>query len=133
MNIELREEIIQFFVAPSKRERLLGFLHSKKRRESLIDEFDSPGIFDLRKVTEIEGPIRNGEDLPNEYKRLGMGGRVYIMSANDEWDDQIFQMSYIVGECTAMCIDTIGYCWKTKTAFFEWHHSGSSYFLKGVL
>ena len=58
-----------------------------------------------------------------------MGGRVYVVSSNPEWDAKKYQMSFILNECLAACIDTLCYCWKTKTAFYEWHHSGASYFM----
>ena len=127
---EFELEFINRFVVKNKRERLIGFASKPKSRNKMFNEFRSPEIFDPRYVTEILGSDRNTDILANIYKKHGMSGRVYVMSENEEWDAQRFQMSYIVDECMAMCIDTIGYCWKSKTAFYEWHHSGASYFLK---
>lgn len=130
MDKKLEIEIIKRFVDPKKKNRLLDFVSKPEKRDRIFYDINSPTIFDQKYITEISGAVRNPVDLVKKYKELGMGGRVYIMSENDDWDGKKFQMSYIVGECLAMCLETIGYCWKTKTAFFEWHHSGASYFLK---
>ena len=128
MNKEIEHEIISLFVTKSKRKRLSGLLDSGKRGK-VIDSFNDPGIFDERYVTEFTGRDRSSDNLVEQYKKLGMGGRVYVMSENSEWDMQKFQMSYILDECLSACIDTLGYCWKTQTAFYEWHHSEYSYFM----
>ena len=125
---EIELEIISLFVMNSKRKRLVGFVESGKRNK-VIDAFNDPGIFDERYITEFRGGERTTENLVKQYKSLGMGDRVYVMSENTDWDEQKFQMSYILGECLAACFDTLGYCWKTHTAFYEWHHSETSYFL----
>lgn len=130
INPKLEAEFIERFVRKEQRNRILSFAAKLDDRSRLLNELNSPGIFDPRFITKIGGSARTQGILPELYKRNGMGGRVYVLSENDEWDGQKFQMSYIVDECLAMCIDTVGYCWKTKTAFFEWHHSGESYFLK---
>jgi len=126
---KLEAEIITRFVKRERRARLLEFTSKPDRRDQLLQEFNSPGIFDQRFISGVSGSQRSAENLPSLFKQRGMGGRVYVISEHHEWDTQKFQMSYIVGECLGMCFDTLGYCWKSKTAFFEWHHSGDTYFL----
>jgi len=128
MTKEIELKIISLFVVKSKQKRLAGFIEGGKR-EKVLDAFNDPGIFDQRYITEFSGGSRTSEKLVEQYKKLGMGGRVYVISENFEWDAEKFQMSYILDECLAACIDTLGYCWKTQTAFYEWHHSGVSYFM----
>ncbi len=130
MDKKIEIEIIKRFIDPKKKERLLSFVSNPEKRDKIFYEIISPAIFNQKYVSEIKGSDREPKRIVEKYKELGLGGRVYVISANDDWDGKKFQMSYIVGECLAMCIDTIGYCWKTKTAFYEWHHSGASYFLK---
>lgn len=127
---DLELEFIDRFVRKAKRDRLHAMASAPDKRDKMLREFSSPAIFDDRFVIEFDGNDRNRGLLPELYKQQGLGGRVYVMSENSEWDAQKFQMSYIVDECLAMCIDTIGYCWKTRMAFYEWHHSGTSYLLK---
>jgi hypothetical protein len=128
MSKKIELEIISLFVKKSKQNRLIGFLESGKRNK-VIDAMNDPGIFDERYITEFVGGERSIGSLVKQYNKLGMGCRVYVMSENTDWDGKKFQMSYILGECLAACIDTLGYCWKTHTAFYEWHHSETSYFL----
>jgi len=126
---KLEAEIITRFVKRERRARLLEFASKPDRRDQLLQEINSPGIFDQRFISGVSGSQRSADNLPSVFKKNGMGGRVYVMSEHHEWDAQKFQMSYIIGECLSMCFDTLGYCWKSKTAFFEWHHSGETYFL----
>ena len=135
MDAALETEIIHRFVRKEKRPRLLELLSvcdKPEKRSRYLDAFRSPALFDARCVTEIGGCERTALLLPDVYKKQGMGGRVYVVSDHDEWDGKKFQMKYIVGECVAQCIDTLGYDWKSKTAFYEWHHSGASWFLKSA-
>jgi hypothetical protein len=126
----LETDFIERFVRKERRQRLLEFAAKVDNRGRLLSKLNSPGIFDPRFVTAIGGSQRVSGVLAGVYKHHGMGGRVYVISENAEWDGQKFQMSYIVDQCLAGCVDTVGYCWKSKIAFFEWHHSGESYLLK---
>lgn len=132
MDASLETEIIRRFVKKEKRPRLLELLDKPEKRARYLDVFRSPALFDPRCVTEIGGRERTALLLPDVYKRLGMGGRVYVVSDHAEWDGRKLQMKYIVGECLAQCVDTLGYDWRSKTAFYEWHHSGASWFLKAT-
>jgi len=130
VDFKLESEFLNRFVVSTKRERLVGFASKLETRGRFLNELRSPSIFDPRYIIEINGSDRMPGTLPAIFKQYGMGGRVYVISENEEWDAQKFQMSYIVDQCLGMGFDTVGYCWKTKTAFYEWHHSESSYFLK---
>jgi len=124
----LDRKIVSQFVTPSKRQRLKGLLDSGSR-EKFINAFNSPAIFDDRKIHEFVGKQRDPHLLLAHYRALGMGGRVYVISEDSDWDGQKFQLSYILEECVGAGTDIVGYCYKTNTAFYEWHHSGTSYFL----
>ncbi len=110
----------------------MELLSTPDKRQRYLDAFRSPALFDPRFVEEIGGRERTAVLLPDLYKKRGMGGRVYVVSDHEEWDGKKFQMKYIVGESLAQCVDTLGYCWKSKTVFYEWHHSGASWFLKST-
>ena len=132
MNQKLELEIINQFIVPSKKKRLSEFI-LKGNRDKAILALNSPGIFDKRYVKVFKGNDRYTPTLMEHYKQLGIGGRVYVMSSHSDWDTKKFQTSYILDEALGQCIDIIGYCWKTKKAFYEWHHSGESYFLSHEL
>ena len=129
MNTDLELELIGRFVRKSKRERLKMFAGKAKTRDKMIRAFNSPGIFAPALVTEITGPNRTVDGLLNTYRNYGMGNVVYVISENSDWDGLEMATKDILDQSLAMCIDVIGYCSKSKTAFFEWHHSGASYFL----
>ena len=131
-NKEMELEIISLFIKREKKKRLSGFIEAGKR-EKMIDALRNPSVFDERFIREFTGAERSYDLLIEQYKKLGMGGRVYMISDNYEWDSQKFQMSYILDECLGAGFDTIGYCWKTQTAFFEWHEIDFSYFMSRKL
>jgi hypothetical protein len=128
--LDLEIQFIKLFIPKDKRQRLIDLASNIRHRSKFIAQFNSPAIFNKKQVTEFSGNNRTAKTLAELYKSMGMSGRVYIISENNEWDGKKFQMSYLIGECLGMCIDTIGFCDKSNTAFYEWHHSGTSYFLK---
>ena len=129
-NTALEIEVLQRFVKPSKRVRCVTFASDVRTRGKVLDELRNPGVFDPRCVTEIPAAERSAVSLVAAFRKLGMAGRVYVISSNSEWDQQKFQMSWFVGEFHASSFDTLAYCWKSKTGFYEQHHSGFTYFLR---
>jgi hypothetical protein len=126
----LEIEALSRFVVPLKRERCIGFVSQERTRSKLLVELRNPSIFDERYVIEMSPSDRTSEGLVAKFRELGMAGRVYVISSNSEWDGQKFQMSWFAGEFHARGFDTLAYCWKSKTAFYEQHHSGFTYFLR---
>ena len=127
---KLEAEALTRFITPAKRERCLGFAADPRTRSKLLDELRQPSVFDKRCVIEIPTGERTPERLVQKFRQLGMAGRVYVISSNPEWDCCKFQMSWFVAEFHAAGFDTLAFCWKSKTAFYEQHHSGFTYFLK---
>ena len=126
----LEQEVITRFVTRAKRERFLSFVSSKKRRDDFVTELRNPEVFDSRWVTEITGADRNAGRLVDVLSKSGVGGRVYVVSSNSEWDAHRFQMSWFAQECCGAGFDTLAYCWKSQVGFYEQHHSGFTYVLK---
>ena len=129
MNTDLELELISRFVCRNKRERLKMFAAKTKTRARLIREFSSPGIFEPKLMTEFTGADRTTGNLLEVYTKRGMGDTVYVISENCEWDGKEMSTKKILEQSLAMGTDVLGYCPKSKTAFYEWHHSGVSYFL----
>lgn len=128
MTLEI--EAIRLFVRREKHDRFVGFVSNERKRGEFLWALQDPAIFDPRCVTKVSGGERSVERLTQLYRSLGMGGRVYAISPRSEWDGQKFQMTYLLEQTLAQCDDVLAYCWQTRTAFYEWHHSGTSYFLR---
>lgn len=129
MNSDIELELINLFVRRKKRERLLTFAGKSKTRDKMIREFNSPGIFSPNLMTEFKGGERTVEQLLKRYRESGMSNSVYVISEKYEWDGLEMTTDDILEESLAMCTDVFAYCQKSKTAFYEWHHSGASFFL----
>lgn len=127
MDIELK--IINLFVIKPKRPRLIGLLQANKR-DQVIPYFNDPCIFDKRNISEFKGSERSLDNLVHQYSKMGMRDEIFLLSSNGEWDAKIYDLTSILDQCLMSSSDTIGYCSKSDTAFYEWHHSGVSYFLK---
>jgi hypothetical protein len=130
IDAKLEAEILGRFVAPAKRERCVGFVSDARTRSKVFTELRQPALFDARRVIEIPSRERTAGKLVARFRELGMMGRVYVMSSNAEWDGQKFQMSWFVATFLGAGFDTLAYCWKSKTGFYEQHHSGFTYFLR---
>ena len=130
MITDLESEFVNTFVRKNRRDKMLKYLSDPKSRGKFISELSTKSPLDTKFEKEFSGADRNTGVLPSLFKQAGMGGRVYVISDNPEWDGQKFQMSYIVGECLASFHDTIGYCWKSQTAFYEPHGSMITLFYK---
>lgn len=130
MDRKLDEEIVRKFVARAKQERCLAFVSKSRTRDKFISMLASPAVFDKRCVEEISGVDRaTPSNLIRKLTASGLGKQVYVVSESLAWDGQVFELSEIIPLCLAAGVDTLGYCPEAGAAFYEWHHSGSSYLL----
>ena len=129
MNVELEKELVKLFVRSEKRERVLMFAGKTKSRPKLLAELNGPGIFNQKLLTKFTGSQRTLANLISEYTKLGMGPDLYVISENSAWDGCTIPKSHILEATLFESTDTLGYCPKSRTAFYEWHHGETSFFL----
>jgi len=130
MNLQLERELIDRFICKSKRERLKQFAGKSNTRDKMVRALSGPDVFEQDRLTKIEGQNRTFDGLLKIYRDAGMGAMVYVISENSDWDGQEMPTKLILEQSLASCIDVLAYCPKSKTAFYEWHHSGSSFLLE---
>lgn len=126
MSNELR--IISLFVEKQKRARLRNLVKANKR-DHIIPYFNDPRVFEKKYITEFKGRKRSINFLVDQYQSLGMRDEIYVISSNVDWDAKTYRILSILDMCLMEPHDTIGFCLRSETAFYEWHHSGVSYFL----
>jgi hypothetical protein len=126
---DLEVAVLTRYVRPAKRDRLVEFVTSPKKRDRVFDELNTSGIFDPRWLTEFAAG-RDAASLLREYTRRGMGGEVYLMCASHLFDGRRMPLADALAELVGRCVDVLAYCPASGTAFYEWHHSGSSWFLR---
>jgi hypothetical protein len=127
---ELEVAVLSRFVRAAKRERCVGFVSKPKTRDRALNELSTPAIFEPSCMTEFTGGSRTADQLSTEYRRRGMGPEVYVMSSRWELDGRRLPLAEALEESVARCHDVLAYCPRSGTAFYEWHHSGSSWFLQ---
>jgi len=123
-------EVISLFVDKERQRRLIGLVESGKRG-NIFKYLKDPDIFDPRYLTEISGREREVNKLISSFSRLGMSNVVYVISERSDWDEREFDMPEFVNTCWSEGFDTIGFYRESKTAFYEWHESGSTFSLSG--
>jgi hypothetical protein len=126
----LEIEVLTRFVRAAKRGRCVGFVSKPKTRDRVFRELANPAIFDPDCVTRFVGANRTAEQLLVEYQRRGMGSEVYLMSSNSDLDGRRLPLAEALTESVSRCDDVLAYCVASKTAFYEWHHSEASWFLR---
>lgn len=126
---ELEIAVLTRYVRAAKRERCVGFVSKSKTRDKVFAELRSPAIFDPAFVTKITGGMRSPVGLLEEYREWGMGPEVYVMSTRSEWDGRRMPLAEALRQTLGAGSDVLAYCPASGTAFYEWHHSGASWFL----
>ncbi len=125
MNSTIEKEVINLFICRRKRERAMMFAKSQNSRPKFLRELNGPGVFVQDRMREFEGADRQFRSLIQIYRNLGMKDSVYVISENEDWDGQVMDLHSILQQANSRCMDTLGYCQESKTAFYEWHHGGS--------
>jgi hypothetical protein len=126
---DLEIAVLSRFIRAAKRDRCVGFVSKPKTRARVFDELRNPAVFDPACVTTFTGADRTAEKLLVEYRRHGMGSEVYLMSPSHRLDGARMPLDEALRLSFAACVDVLGYCPASATAFYEWHHSGASWFL----
>jgi hypothetical protein len=80
MSIELEIQIINAFITPTKRERYIGFLTSKKRRMKFLDKLDHFDDFDPTYIVELSAACNSVNGLIAELRRRGAPDECYAMT-----------------------------------------------------
>lgn len=118
------------FVIKDKQDRILQFYRNKKNWWKIKIEFHTSNPFDTRKLVEIEPSQQYADKIYSKMKSFGTKEECF--SLLDYLNDEPYncKLDEKLSDTVGFLFETIIYCPKTKTGYFEGGHAKDRYILK---
>jgi hypothetical protein len=122
---------ISDFVAKDKQERILLFYKNKKNWWKIKNEFHTSNPFDKGKIVAIEPNQQYADKIYLKMQSLGTKEECFLLL--DYLNDEPYKcnLEEKLSDTVGFLVETIIYCPKTKTGYFEGGHAKDRYILKG--
>lgn len=123
MEQEIVARIIQLFVLPARRQRLMGFLHAQKRYSQLLDELlhDARHI-DSRILYEILSDHREVDKVAEILRKAGVQGEAYLVGHCRTLEDGARGDFYeLLKHCCGSMTDSLVFSTSSEIAYYEGH------------
>lgn len=123
-------DFVKDFVSKDKQERILLFYKSKKNWWKIKNEFHTSNPFDNRKLLEIEPSQQYADKIYFRLKKLGT--QDHCVSLLDYLNNEAYEckLDDKLSDTVGFLVETIIYCPKTKTGYFEGGHAKDRFILK---
>lgn len=123
MEQEIVARIIQLFVLPERRHRLMGFLHSQKRYTQLLDELlHDARYIDSRILYEIPSNHRDVDKVASMLKKAGVQGEAYLVGHCGPLEDGTRGDFYeLLKHCCGSMTDSLVFSTGSEIAYYEGH------------
>ena len=121
---------VKEFVAKGKQDRILLFFKNKKNWWKIKNEFHTSNPFDNRTLLKVEPSQQYADKIYLKLKKIGTQDD--CLSLLDYLNDEPYKcnLEYKLSDTVGFLIETIIYCPKTKTGYFEGGHAKDRYILK---
>jgi hypothetical protein len=131
MNQEHLTAIVNTFVLPSRRARLLEFLVSKRRYPDFLDNLlHDSRYLNPQVIVELPGNERSVDAVLAHLRALGGGDEAYLVGHCAELEDgQTGSLRTLLEACVGSMDDALVYCPRAKVAYYE-GHEGFGYILR---
>lgn len=118
---DVLREIIDLFVDPSRKERIVYLWEKPKRRAQLLDELlHCAGDFRDDRSTRLEPSIEDPELVAQRMRKLGAGKSCFAFGYLD-FDGQEGDLDAALAEVVGQQREVLLYCRKSQVAFVEEH------------
>jgi len=120
--------IIELFVLPARRQRLMGFLHAQKRYSKFLDELlhDARHI-DSRILYEIPSDHREVDEVAAILRQAGVQGEAYLVGHCGPLEDGARGDFYeLLKHCCGSMTDSLVFSISSEIAYYE-DHEGFGY------
>ncbi len=123
-------DFIHDFVTKDKQDRILQFYKNKKNWWKIINEFHTSNLFDNKKILEIEPTQQYANKIYLMLKKIG--AQEECISILDYLHDESynFKLEDKLTDSVGFLVETILFCPKSKTGYFEGGHAKDRYILK---
>ena len=115
--------IIELFVLPARRQRLMGFLHAQKRYSQFLDELlhDARHI-DSRILYEIPSDHREVDEVAAILRQAGVQGEAYLVGHCGPLEDGARGDFYeLLKHCCGSMTDSLVFSISSEIAYYEGH------------
>jgi hypothetical protein len=124
------EQFARCFIIPTKRERYLSLLESKRGRAKLLNGFNHCHDLDPRYATLIPSNQQSDTSIESLLRRKGAPDTCYIMSDNRDIDSREMSLSDALAKTVGMAAGTLISCVPGKLAYFELEGFDGRYILE---
>ena len=118
------------WVVKEKQERILLFYKNKKNWWKIKIEFHTSNSFDKKKIIEIEPSQQYSDKIYLNLKSLGTKEECYSLIDYLDGESYNCSLEEKLSDTVGFLIESIIYCPKTKTGYFEGGHAKDRYILK---
>jgi hypothetical protein len=121
MNMHPERALFQAFTVPSKKERYIGLLDSKRGREKIrraLDHFNVQHL-DPRFCRKIQSNEHSLADILRILKNLGAPSSCYVLSSDSDLDGREMHLSAALKEIIGRGQGTFVSCLPGRLAYFE--------------
>jgi len=121
---------VKEFIKKDKQDRILQFYKNKKNWWKIKNEFHTSNPFDSKKLLEIEPSQQYSDNILMKLKKIG--AQDDCLSLLDYLKDEPYncKLKDKLSDTVGFLSETILYCPKTKTGYFEGGHAKDRYILK---
>jgi hypothetical protein len=121
---------VKEFIKKDKQDRILQFYKNKKNWWKIKNEFHTSNPFDSKKLLEIEPSQQFADNILMKLKKIGTQDD--CLSLLDYLKDEPYncKLKDKLSDTVGFLSETILYCPKTKTGYFEGGHAKDRYILK---
>jgi len=126
MNIH-EEKFVLAFVAPEKRERYLSMLRSSKARKRLLSKLPHCADLNMRYGIRVPSAEQHLDDVERLLRRKGAPENCFVISADDEIDNQAMPLRKALEQTIGMNMGTFISCVPGKLGYFEFEDLGERY------
>ncbi len=123
------EQFIKAFILPSKRDRYITKLSSKKGRRKFTDRFCHSLDYDPRFASIIELSNKGADEIYDSLKSKGAPDKCHIISDLEELDAREMSLKAALREVVGYNSGTVIICIPGKLAYYEGEDVKARYIL----
>lgn len=125
---DVLREIIDLFVYPSSKKRIVYLWEKPKRRAQLLDELlHCAAEFRDDRCIKLVPPLEDPALVAQRMRKLGAGKTCFVFGWS-EWDGQEADLDLALAEVVGRQCESMLYCRKSQVAFVE-EHDGHQFLL----
>lgn len=123
MEQKILARIIELYVLPARRQRLMGFLYSQKRYSQLLDELlHDARHFDSRILFKIPSDHREVDKVATILQKAGVQGEAYLVGRCGSLEDGSRGDFYeLLKLCYGSMTDSLVFSINSEIAYYEGH------------